>query len=43
MTQIDPHLSKKDCDDLFMNDLIYGCGRPFKVNDKLEAEVCDYI
>lgn len=45
--QINPHLCKKDCDDLVENNLIYGCGKPFivKFNDdnQLVADICDYI
>jgi hypothetical protein len=44
--QIDPHAPKKYCDDLFKKNLIYGCGKPFRitlVNDKFETEICDYI
>tara|TARA_Y100000991_G_scaffold215431_1_gene205836 strand:- start:1317 stop:1562 length:246 start_codon:yes stop_codon:yes gene_type:complete len=44
--QIDPHLDKKTCDYLFENNLIYGCGKPFKIvnqNNIFSAEKCDYI
>jgi hypothetical protein len=44
--QINPHSSKELCDNYIQNKLIYGCGKPFKViflNDKFEAEICDYI
>lgn len=44
--QIDPHLKKEECDRLFNEKLIYGCGKPFKlsVNDNnYKVEVCDYI
>lgn len=44
--QIDPHLKKEECDNLIKNDLIYGCGKPFKIiekNNKLEVIICDYI
>ena len=44
--QINPHLSKKECDELFEKKLIYGCGKPFKLNinnNKYYAEICDYI
>ena len=44
--QIDPDLKKEECDRLFSEKLIYGCGKPFKlsVNDNnYKAEVCDYI
>jgi hypothetical protein len=44
--QIDPHTSKEVCDDLINNNLIYGCGKPFKIviiNDIFIAEICEYI
>ena len=27
--QINPHLSKSECEYLIKNELIYGCGKPF--------------
>jgi len=45
-TQIDPHCPKDVCDYYTKNNLIYGCGKPFRViiiNNKFEAEICDYI
>lgn len=48
--QIDPHLKKNECDKLHNNNLIWGCGKPFKVIDCkknditiYETEICDYI
>jgi hypothetical protein len=45
--QINPHASKSDCDDYINNNLIYGCGKPFKIlkNEKNEfsAVICEYI
>jgi hypothetical protein len=44
--QIDPHASKKICDLYLKNNLIYGCGKPFRIidnNGTLETEICDYI
>lgn len=53
--QIDPHLNKKECDRLFLEKEIYGCGRPFKMVKemsldeskkriiKYNVETCDYI
>lgn len=46
LEQINPHMSKKECDYLYHNNLIYGCGKPFKVeinNGSLKVDVCDYI
>ena len=45
-TQINPHASKKDCDDYINNGLIYGCGNPFKIieiDNELKAVTCEYI
>ena len=42
--QIDPHASKQECDRLFSKNLIYGCGKPFKVINKYSnPEICEYI
>lgn len=45
-TQIDPHMKKEECDNLFINKLIYGCGKPFKIikNEGIyKIEKCEYI
>ena len=44
--QIDPHASKEICDYYIKNQIIYGCGKPFRiiVKDNLFfIEICDYI
>ncbi len=44
--QINPHASKKECDEYVSQQLIYGCGKPFKIlkqNDEYKAFICDYI
>lgn len=44
--QINSHTSKDLCDIYIKNNLIYGCGKPFKiimVNDTFDTEICDYI
>ena len=44
--QISPHESKINCDKLFIEQKIYGCGKPFKIikeDDKYIAIECDYI
>jgi hypothetical protein len=46
LIQIDPHLSKFYCDKFKEQDLIYGCGKPFKIvleNNEWIAIECDYI
>jgi len=40
---IPPHAPKEECDKLFDNGLIYGCGKPFRINGNNDIEVCDYI
>lgn len=39
---INPHAKKQECDYLVENNLIYGCGKPFRVTNN-KAEICDYI
>lgn len=47
--QINPHAPKEECDYLSQNNLIYGCGRPFRLfkgelgSDWSYVDVCDYI
>jgi hypothetical protein len=45
--QIPPHLPKIQCDYLKANNLIFGCGKPFKLiynSDKsLVSVICGYI
>ncbi len=40
--QIKPHLDKTACEELIKNDMIYGCGKPFRIVNG-EAIVCEYI
>lgn len=40
--QLNPHLKKEDCDNAIKQDLIYGCGKPFKIVNELVVK-CDYI
>lgn len=41
---IPPHASKELCDYYVQNNLIWGCGKPFKFNkEKRILEICDYI
>jgi hypothetical protein len=42
-TQIDPHLNKSSCELLYNNGLIYGCGKPFRVDMSENPISCDYI
>lgn len=41
--QIDPHLNKDECDKLASKGKIYGCGKPFRLNEFGRLEKCDYI
>ena len=46
LSQINPHLEKTECDKLSESNLIYGCGKPFKVileNNEWKGIECDYI
>jgi hypothetical protein len=46
LKQIDPHALKELCDYFIKNNLIYGCGKPFKIivkDNKFETEICNYI
>ena len=46
MLQIDPHLSKEECDRLKEEDLIHGCGKPFQLvreEGGIHAVTCGYI
>jgi hypothetical protein len=46
MDQINPHSPKLDCDSYVSRDLIFGCGKPFKIVkdcDKYVVVVCEYI
>ena len=46
LKQIDPHLDKENCDKLKDANLIYGCGKPFKLiklNNNYKAIIGDYI
>lgn len=40
--QIPPHASKEICEQWVKEDLIYGCGKPFRLINNT-AEICDYI
>jgi len=40
--QIPPHASKEECDRLVANDLIYGCGKPFRFDGAIVSQ-CNYI
>ena len=40
LVQINPHLSKYECDKLKEQDLIYGCGKPFKIINENNAWIC---
>jgi len=44
-TQINPHASKEECEYYIKNDLIYGCGKPFRIleGNDFKTVVCEYI
>jgi len=51
--QIPPHLPKSECDNLAEQELIFGCGKPFRIESFSNPEknnetsyktiICDYI
>ena len=46
-TQINPHANEEECCYYINNNLIYGCGKPFKIveneNNELTSVICEYI
>jgi hypothetical protein len=44
-TQINPHASKEECDYYINNNLILGCGKPFRIleNNEFKTVICEYI
>jgi hypothetical protein len=40
---MNPHENKNECDRLYMNDEIYGCGKPFKLDNDDKPVICEYI
>jgi hypothetical protein len=46
LQQIPPHESENVCENLIQNNLIYGCGKPFKIykkEDTFLVDICEYI
>lgn len=44
--QIEPHAPKNICDYYKSNNLIYGCGKPFRIllrENNFFVEICEYI
>lgn len=41
--QIPPHEKKEICDYLKINNLIYGCGKPFIIDINNNVKKCGYI
>jgi len=45
--QVDPHLSKDQCELLYSTDKVFGCAKPFQIiiDNKMQlfAQICDYI
>lgn len=45
LQQINPHASEEDCNSYIENDMIYGCGKPFRISleeDDITLTKCDY-
>jgi hypothetical protein len=46
MEQVNPHLSKDECERLKEADRVFGCCKPFKIvikDNQYYGEICDYI
>ena len=43
LQQINPHLSKIECEKLLNTDTIIGCSKPFRVTENGVVEICEYI
>ena len=41
--QINQHSNKNTCDDLSTNNLIYSCGKPFRIDSNNNVLICEYI
>lgn len=41
--QLNPHASKDECDRVLKENLIYGCGKPFRITHDKKLIICDYI
>jgi hypothetical protein len=41
--QIPPHTKKELCEEYVAKDMIWGCGKPFRIVNQSEAVACDYI
>ncbi len=41
--QLNPHASKAECDQARIQGLIYGCGKPFRINEDNSIVICDYV
>ena len=46
--QVDPHLSKELCEHYIRNQMIFGCGKPFRITldpkiHTYQANICEYI
>ncbi|NDE13672.1 hypothetical protein EBZ80_01945 [bacterium] len=41
---IDPHTPRERCEALIRENKVFGCGRPFRLNEITdEPEICDYL
>ena len=40
---IPPHSSQEECERLIREDKVWGCAKPFRLDDNNEPEICDYI
>ena len=47
MNPISPHAPREECDMLYENNMIFGCGKPLKIipleDGNFDVIICDYI
>jgi hypothetical protein len=43
LQQINPHSTKIECDNYVNLKLIFGCGKPFMIDNDNNVIICDYI
>ena len=41
--QVPPHLDKQACEELVRKQLVWGCCKPFRLNEQQLPEICDYL
>ena len=40
---INPHATEEECNRLLKEEIVFGCAKPFRLNEQNETERCEYI